>query len=99
MKDKMTKEEINKKMEEEHLEEVSGGFNSLHRKVGGYADSNVVHTVLNEDTDAKNSHPVMDGKEKPVATNLKKESMLGTPVLVDTNDVEKKRILGGNTLV
>ena len=100
MKDEMMNEKTNKKMNEEHLEEVAGGLNAMHRKNGGYADRTVTHTILNDETDAANVRPVMNGKDKPVATNLAMEGKLGQPILVDTNDVEKKRALGGNgTLV
>lgn len=99
MKDEMINEKINEKMNEDHLEEVSGGLNAMHRKIGGYADRTVTHTILDSETDASNVHPVMNGKDKPAAVNLAKEGMLGKPILVDTNDLEKNGGKGcGGTL-
>lgn len=94
MKDKMMNENINEKINEkiaeENLKEVSGGFNAMHLKVGGYADSPIAtHPVMTDDIDATNVHPVINGKDKPKATHPLMTGMFGKPVLVDINDADK----------
>ena len=90
MKDKMMNEKINEKLAEENLEEVSGGLNAMHLKVGGYADNPVVtHPILKDDTDARNVHPVINGNDKPRAKHPIRTDMFGKPVLVDINDAGK----------
>ena len=89
MKDKIMNEKINEKLAEENLDEVSGGLNVMHLKVGGYADSPVtMHPILKDDTDARNVHPVINGNDKPRATHPIRTDMFGKPVLVDINDAD-----------
>ena len=88
MKDEMNNE-LKNKVNEENLEEVTGGLNDMHLKVGGYADSPaVVHPVLNSDTDAANVHPIMKGQDKYVPTHPVMKGKLGQPVLIDTNSAD-----------
>ena len=90
MKDDKIIENMNTKLHEENLEEVTGGLNNMHVKIGGYADGpSVMHPVLNSDTDAANVHPVINAKDKVVPTHPVMKEMLGSPVLVDTNDTDK----------
>ena len=91
MKEEMMNENRNEKLKEENLEEISGGLNSMHLKVGGYADSPVVeHPVMNDRINASNVHPVINGKEKYTADHPVMKGMLGSPTLIDTNDAGKK---------
>lgn len=88
MKNEMNNEIMNK-VNEENLEDVSGGLNGLHLKVGGYADSPIVeHPVLNSKTDAANVHPVLNGQDKYVSTHPVMKGKLGQPVLIDTNSTD-----------
>lgn len=97
MKDDKIIENMNTNLTEENLEEVTGGLNNMHAKIGGYADgAAVMHPVLDSDTDAANVHPVMNGKDKAVPTHPVLKGMLGSPVLVDTNDVDKTDLNGGH---
>ena len=97
MKDEKIDEIISTELTEENLEEVSGGLNNMHAKIGGYADGpSVMHPVLNSDTDAANVHPVINAKDKVVPTHPVMKEMLGSPVLVDTNDIDKSDSNGGH---
>ena len=97
MKDDKIIENMNTNLNEENLEEVTGGLNNMRVKIGGYADGvSVMHPVLNEKTDAANVHPVINGKNKPVPTHPVIKGMLGSPVLVDTNDIDKSDSNGGH---
>ena len=90
MKDKMMNEKMNEKLAEENLDEVSGGLNVMHLKVGGYADNPVaMHPILKDDTDARNVHPVINSNDKPRAKHPIRTDMFGKPVLVDINDADK----------
>lgn len=90
MKDEKIREDMNTELNEENLKEISGGLNNMRPKIGGYADRpSVVHPILNDETDAANVNPVMNGNDKPVPTHPVMKGMLGSPVLVDTNDAKK----------
>ena len=97
MKDEKIIESMNTKLNEENLEEVTGGLNNIHTKIGGYADRpSVMHPVLNSDTDASNVHPVINAKDKVVPKHPVMKEMLGSPVLVDTNDADKSNYNGSH---
>ncbi len=87
-------ENMNKKMNEENLEEVAGGLNAMHLDLGGKIGTpTVMHPILNDKTDAENVHPLMNEKDIPIASHPVMKNLLGEPTLIDTAGEDKKGTL------